>query len=57
MVIPMHFKTQGCGLPIAGVEDFIKGQLNVRHVSASEIDINSGNLSPVCQTAVLTPAL
>ena len=57
MVIPMHFKTQGCGLPIAGVEDFIKGQLSVRHVSGSEIDISSGNLPPACQTAVLTPAL
>ncbi len=57
MVIPMHFKTKGCGLPIAGVDDFIKGQASVRHVSGSEVEATRENLPAACQTAVLTPAL
>lgn len=57
MVIPMHFKTTGGGLPIAGVDDFIKGQPSVRHVSGSEIEVTAGNLPPSRQIVVLTQAL
>lgn len=57
MVIPMHFKTPGCGLPIAGVDDFIQGRSSVRHVSGSEIEVTADNLPPSTQIVVLTPAL
>ena len=57
MVIPMHFKTKGCGLPIGGVDAFIKGQTSVRHVSGSEVEVTAQTLPPSCQIVVLTPAL
>jgi len=36
ILIPMHFKTEKCGFPIAPVEDFLKGKSKIKRPKASE---------------------
>lgn len=57
VVIPMHFRTAGCGYPIAGVEDFTKGKKNVRQVKGSEVELKASSLPSEQEVVVLTPAL
>jgi L-ascorbate metabolism protein UlaG (beta-lactamase superfamily) len=42
-VIPMHYKTEKCGFPIAPVEEFVKGKQYER-VDGSEIEIRREDL-------------
>jgi L-ascorbate metabolism protein UlaG (beta-lactamase superfamily) len=44
ITIPMHFKTAKTGLPIAPVDDFLKGKSNVRRLNSNEIEITKTNL-------------
>jgi L-ascorbate metabolism protein UlaG (beta-lactamase superfamily) len=53
VVIPMHFKTDKCGFPIAPVEDFIKNK-EVKKIAA-EFEIKKENLPEKTTTYVLTP--
>jgi L-ascorbate metabolism protein UlaG (beta-lactamase superfamily) len=39
-VIPMHYRTEKCDFPIAGVEDFLAGKTNVVRAMSSEIEIS-----------------
>lgn len=57
VVIPMHFKTPKCALPIAGVEDFVKGKKNVKEMDSSEVGFNLEELPKVTEIVVLKPAL
>ena len=41
---PMHFKTDKCDLPIAGVEGFLEKMSKVKKLDVSEIEISSGDL-------------
>ena len=54
--IPMHYKTDKCAYPIAGVEDFLKGRTPVRKLDSSEVDFQAGKL-PAGETLVLKHAL
>ncbi len=57
VIIPMHFKTAKCAYPIAGVEDFLKGQKNVRKAMASEVELQRQELPTATEIVLLQPAL
>lgn len=44
LVIPMHFKTDKCDLPIGEVDDFLAKMTNVKKLSESEIELSQDNL-------------
>ncbi len=57
VAIPMHFKTEKCGFPIAPVEDFLKGKSTVKRVGRSEIDYSKASLPEKMEIVVLEHAL
>jgi L-ascorbate metabolism protein UlaG (beta-lactamase superfamily) len=57
VVIPMHFKTEKCGFPIASVDDFLKGKAGVKRPGTSEISFNKSDLPQQTEIVVLTHAL
>ncbi|MBN1163829.1 MAG: MBL fold metallo-hydrolase [Candidatus Krumholzibacteriota bacterium] len=57
LVIPMHFKTDKLGFPIAPVEDFTKLMDNVEFSGSSEIEITKDSLPSETRVVVLDPAL
>ncbi|GAG69891.1 unnamed protein product, partial [marine sediment metagenome] len=57
VIIPMHFKTPQCTYPIAGVDDFLRGKVNVGKMDSSEIEFKLGELPAVTEIVVLKPAL
>jgi L-ascorbate metabolism protein UlaG (beta-lactamase superfamily) len=57
VVIPMHFKTEKCGFPIAPVEDFLKGKTRVKRPGASEATFDKATLPPEMEVVVLNHAL
>ena len=44
VMIPMHFKTEKCGFPIAPVDDFLKRMTAVKKLGVSEIEIKPDKL-------------
>jgi len=44
LVIPMHFKTEKCGFPLATVDEFAKRMTNVKKMGASEVEIKKDDL-------------
>jgi len=44
VVIPMHFKTDKCDLPIEGVEAFLSEVSGVKKIGASEVDVSGDKL-------------
>jgi len=57
VIIPMHYQNNKCGLPIKGVDEFIKGKDNVTRLDTSEIELKAGGLPASTQIMVLKPAL
>ncbi|MBI4187434.1 MAG: MBL fold metallo-hydrolase [Chloroflexi bacterium] len=57
VVIPMHYKTEKCGFPITGVDEFLKGKTGVSRRDASEVEFKPGQLPATTQIIVLKPAL
>lgn len=57
ITIPMHYKTEKCGFPIAPVEDFIKGKKNVRVLNDFDISISKANLPKENEIIVLEHSL
>jgi len=57
MTIPMHFKTEKCGFPIAPVADFTKGRPNVRVLKESAISVSRESLPKTAEIVVLAHAL
>ena len=57
VLIPMHFKTEKCGFPIAPVEDFLKGKARVKSLGASEISFDKSTLPQQMEIVLLTHAL
>ena len=53
IVIPMHFKTDKCGFPIAEVVKFTQGKERVRQVGAVEIELTAGKLPGATEILVL----
>lgn len=56
-VIPMHYKTDKCGYPITGVEEFLKNKENVNKINGSEVEFKGDKLPNAIQVIVLQPAL
>jgi len=57
VIIPMHYKTDKCDYPIAGVEEFLRGKKEVSRLDASEAEFKAGELPATTQIVVLKPAL
>jgi L-ascorbate metabolism protein UlaG (beta-lactamase superfamily) len=57
IVVPMHYKTPKCAYPIAGVEDFLQGEKNVRKVGGSEVEFELEKLPSATEIVLLQPAL
>jgi L-ascorbate metabolism protein UlaG (beta-lactamase superfamily) len=57
VIIPMHFKTEKCGFPIAPVEDFLKGKSNVKRLKTSEATFDKATLPKQMEILVLEHAL
>jgi len=56
VVIPMHFRTESCGLPIDDVDQFLKEKNNVSQRDSSEVELKADNLPANRQIIVLRPA-
>lgn len=57
VIMPMHYKTEKADFPIAGVNDFLKGRVNVSRINGSEVELTPGKLPQAPQIVVLKPAL
>jgi L-ascorbate metabolism protein UlaG (beta-lactamase superfamily) len=57
IVIPMHFKTEKCGFPIAPVDDFLKGKTSLKRPKSSEIAFFKSTLPQKMEVVVLEHAL
>lgn len=57
IVIPMHFKTEKCGFPIAPVEDFLKGKTNTKRLKTNEASFDKATLPQQMEIVVLEHAL
>ena len=44
VMIPMHFKTEKCGFPIAPVDDFLKRMTAVKKLTSAEVEITPEKL-------------
>ena len=53
VIIPMHFKTDKCGFPIADVDEFLKDKEAVKKLNASEVEFKQKELPPTTQIIVL----
>ncbi len=57
VLIPMHFKTEKCGFPIAPVEDFLKGKPDPKRPKSSEVAFEKKTLPQQMEILVLEHAL
>jgi hypothetical protein len=57
ITMPMHYKTEKCAFPIAGVDEFTKGKKGVRVANASELDLSKESLPKDAEIVVLKYAL
>jgi len=57
VIIPMHYKTDKCCFPIAGVDDFLQGKTNVSRPDSSEVEFKQAELPATTQIMVLKSAL
>ncbi len=57
VIIPMHYKTDKCAFPIAGVDDFLKGKERVTQLQPSERNFKLEELPASTQIIVLKSAL
>jgi hypothetical protein len=56
VIIPMHFKTEKCGFPIAPVDDFLKGKSNIKRPKMSEVTFDQASLPSKMEIVVLEHA-
>lgn len=57
VLVPMHYKTEKCGFPIAPVEDFLKGKSNVKRLNSSETTFSKATLPQQMEIVVFDHAL
>jgi len=57
VVIPMHYCTEKCAYPIAGVDDFLKGKADVKRIDAAEAEFTKKDLPSSTEIVVLKHAL
>jgi L-ascorbate metabolism protein UlaG (beta-lactamase superfamily) len=57
VIIPMHYKTDKCDFPIAGVDEFLQGKQDVSRLDTSEAEFKQTELPSSTKIVVLKPAL
>ena len=57
VVIPMHYRTAKCTMPISEAEDFLRGKTKVKRINASEIQFPKEELPAATEIVVLKHAL
>jgi len=57
ITIPMHYKTDKLGFSIDGVEEFTRGQANVKRTGRAEVEVSADKLPPAPEVWVLEHAL
>jgi L-ascorbate metabolism protein UlaG (beta-lactamase superfamily) len=57
ITIPMHYKTEKCGFPIAPVDDFTQGRKNVHVLKESGLVVQKTSLPKEPEIIVLAHAL
>jgi L-ascorbate metabolism protein UlaG (beta-lactamase superfamily) len=57
VIVPMHYKTERLGFPVAGVDDFLRGQDNVRRIGKPEVELDTASLPAEPEVWVLEHAL
>ena len=57
VTIPMHYKTEKCGFPVAPVEAFTEGKERVRKTDAHEMEFSKETLPKEPEILVLSSAL
>jgi hypothetical protein len=57
IAIPMHYKTEKCGFPIAPVENFTGNRKNVRTLKESELTVQKESLPKEPEIIVLGHSL
>lgn len=57
VIVPMHFKTPKTDLPIAPVDDFLRGKKNITRLDGSETEFTKDKLPAATQIVALKPAL
>lgn len=57
VIIPMHYKTDKCDIPIGGLDDFLKNRENVTRMGGSEVEFTVPKLPAGPETIVLDPSL
>ncbi|MCD6599843.1 MAG: MBL fold metallo-hydrolase [Dehalococcoidia bacterium] len=55
VVIPMHFRTPQCTYPIAGIDDFLRGKVNVKKIDLSEVEFRLEKLPRITEIVILEP--
>jgi len=57
MLIPMHYKTEKCGFPIATVDEFLAGKDRVQQAGDSVLEVQADSLPESTEIVVLNHAL
>jgi len=57
VIIPMHYRTDKCAYPIAGVDKFLQGKKGVSRLDTSEVEFKPGQLPASTEIIVLKSAL
>ena len=57
VIIPMHYRNDGCAFSITGVEDFLKGKGNVKKLNTTDLELKAGQLPLATEIVVLKHAL
>jgi L-ascorbate metabolism protein UlaG (beta-lactamase superfamily) len=57
VLIPMHFKTEKCGFPIAPVDDFLKEKSNVKRTGKNEVTFDKATFPKQMEIVILEHAL
>jgi L-ascorbate metabolism protein UlaG (beta-lactamase superfamily) len=55
LIFPMHYKTPKLDYPIKGVEDFLRGKINIRRLDSNEVEIKENSLPAETEIVVLQP--
>ena len=56
VIVPMHYRTDRCTLPIADVDEFLKGKRNVTRLETSEMEFKAAGLPSDMQIIVFKPS-
>jgi L-ascorbate metabolism protein UlaG (beta-lactamase superfamily) len=56
VIVPMHYRTEGCRFDIAGVDDFLRGRDRVERPGTSTIDLTAATLPEQPTVVVLEHA-